>query len=123
MSRRPKFASAVLKGESKLGSRTAHLDLLGRRLWDNPGGRRRNFDNATVLRMRAALEVFLVDQKAATGRLPYRKVKAVTDFVDKLVADEGVMSSYNILTKQVIRPVFQKLKPRKSDRNAFRSKK
>jgi hypothetical protein len=101
-----------MKGEGKQGTRAAQLDPHGRRLWDKPGGRHRNFDDATVLRMRAALEAFLLSQKAATGRLPFQKAKALGDFVDKLVADEEVTSSYNIIVKQLIRPVFQKLKPR-----------
>jgi hypothetical protein len=114
MSRRPTTwtASAALKGEGKQGTRTVHLDQHGRRLWDKTGGRHRNFDDATVLRMKVALEAFLLKQKAATGRMPYQSEKAVVDFVDRLVADEWVTSSYNIIVKQVIRPVFRSVKPR-----------
>jgi hypothetical protein len=115
MSRRLKAwtGSAVLTGEGGQGTRTVQLDRHGRRLWDNPGGRRRNFDDATVLRLRDGLTAFLLDHKAATGRLPLQKTKAVSDFVDKLLADEGLTSSYSIIVKQLVRPVFRKLKPRK----------
>jgi hypothetical protein len=115
MSRRPKAwtASAVLAGEGKQGTRTVQLDQHGRRLWDKTGGRHRNFDDATALRMMNALERFLLERKAATGRLPYRHVKSVHDFVSKLVADEGVKSSDSILIERVISPVFRKLKPRR----------
>jgi hypothetical protein len=117
MSRRPKAwtASAVLAGEGKQGTRTVQLDQHGRRLWDKTRGRHRNFDDATALRMRAALEAFLLNQKAATGRLPYQK--AVDDFVSGLIANEEIVSSYSIVRRRVVRPVFQKLKPRQRRKN------
>jgi hypothetical protein len=76
------------------------------------GGRRPNFDDATLSRMQAALEDFVLAHKAATGRWPYRKDAQLLKFACKLVQKEGLASSDNIIIKRIISPVLQKLNPR-----------
>jgi hypothetical protein len=115
--------AAVLAGESKFGvHRTHQYDVHGRRLWDPPGGGRpSNFDEAAAARLKARLELFLLERKAATGRLPYREDEKVLLFVRDLVEAEGLKSSDDILRKQIIAPALRKLKSttveNKIDRN------
>jgi hypothetical protein len=100
------------KGEGLLRSNTLQYDQYGRRLWEPQGGRHSNFDAATLSRTRAALEDFVLARKAETGRWPYRKDAQLLKFACELVQKEGLASSDNIIIKQIISPVLQKLNPR-----------
>jgi hypothetical protein len=105
-------AEVFFKGEFGGSVNAFQCDMHGRRLWEPQGGRRPNFDDATLSRMQAALEDFVLAHKAATGRWPYRKDAQLLKFACKLVQKEGLASSDNIIIKQIISPVLQKLNPR-----------
>jgi hypothetical protein len=84
----------------------------GRRLWDNPGGRQPNFDEAAVVRMMIKFEAFCLQEQATPGRLPVEK--RIKNFVmEKLLPAEGVTSSYNIARKQIVAPVLRRLRPQR----------
>jgi len=103
---------ALFEGKGLQRSNLTQYDPYGRRLWEPQGGRHPNFDDATLSRMRAALEEFVLARKAATGRWPYREDREVLSEARKLVQKEGLASSDNIIIKQIISPVLQKLNPR-----------
>jgi hypothetical protein len=103
---------AVFNGVGLQYSNASLRDQYGRRLWEPQGGRHPNFDAATLSRMRAALEDFVLARKATTGRWPYRKDEQLLKFARELVQKEGLASSDNIIIKQIISPVLQKLNPR-----------
>jgi hypothetical protein len=82
----------------------------GRRLWDNPGGRHPNFDEAAAARMMAKLEAFCLQERATKGQLPVEK--RIKKFVmSELLPAEGVTSSYRIAKERIVAPVLRKLKP------------
>jgi hypothetical protein len=103
---------AFFKGEGLQRSNLLQYDPYGRRLWEPQGGRHSNFDIATLSRMRAALEGFVLARKTETGRWPYRKDAQLLKFARELVQNEGLASSDNIILKQIISPVLRKLNPR-----------
>jgi hypothetical protein len=102
------FAAAELKAVSNLSTKKTRLFSYGRPLVE--GGRPRNFDDATALRMMAALEPFVLERQAKKGRRLYREDRELLKFVLKLVESEGLESSPNILIKQIISPVLRKLR-------------
>jgi hypothetical protein len=57
---------AFFKGEGLQRSNLLQYDPYGRRLWEPQGGRHSNFDVATLSRMRAALEGFVLARKTET---------------------------------------------------------
>jgi hypothetical protein len=118
-------AGATLKGGGNLDAKTPEvIDQYGRkqaldheriqhgRLPPPLGGRHPNFDEATKNRLRGQLESFLLDWKNRTGEFPKTKPK-VESFVRELLEREGIRSSSSVVTKQIVSPVFQKLKPRR----------
>jgi hypothetical protein len=119
MTRPPKAwsleATLAAKGEFILKRRQPlHRDPHGRLLADKGGGGRpRNFDAGTADDMTAKLEPYLLKRKAELGRWPYREDREVLGFVRRLVRAAGLQSSDDIITKQIIDPALQKLKPRR----------
>ena len=104
------LVEATWAGAGRLTVKTVQFDQYGRRLWDNPGGRHSNFDEATVDRMMAKLEVFCLRERATKGKLPVEK--RIKNFVmDELLPAEGVTSSYRIAKERIVAPVLRKLKP------------
>jgi hypothetical protein len=91
-----------------------HRDLHGRLLADKGGGGRpSNFGDDDATSMAAKLEPYLLKRKAEIGRLPYRKDEEVLRYARRLVRAAGLQSSDDIITKQIIDPALQKLKPRR----------
>jgi hypothetical protein len=106
---------ATLAGTGGLEPVRTVLFSYGRRLWDYPdghypGGRCRNFDEATAARMMDKLEAFCRQERATTGHLPV--AKRIENFVTgELLPAEGVTSSYRIASERIVAPVLRKLKP------------
>jgi hypothetical protein len=105
---------AHFKGENSMVVKTAQWNQ-GRRLMDK-AGRHPNFDDATIQRMRAELELFVLKRKVMLGRWPYREDPEVLRFVRKLIEAGGLESSDKIAISQIIAPVLRKLNPRRRRR-------
>jgi hypothetical protein len=74
-------------------------------------GRKRKFVPSVAQRLVIALAAFLLERKAATGRLPRQKSATVVNKARELAAHEGVDdASDKIIREQIVSPAFKSIK-------------
>jgi len=117
-------ASSTLAGESKLTAkkfriRNRHGELLaeGRRDEHNrlleekgAGGRSPNFDDEAKVDLITRLVPHVLKRQGELGRLPFRTDETIKNIARRLVQAKGLESSDDIITRQLIDPVLQKLR-------------
>jgi hypothetical protein len=107
--------AAHFDGKGGLHARLGPQFSYGRRLWENPGGRRENFDEEAAARMMAKLEAFCLQDLATFGHLPNGQ-RIENYVVGTLLVAEGVSSSYRIARERIVAPTLRKLRPPRRSR-------
>jgi hypothetical protein len=104
----PEERDAGVIGYTPTGGR---IIAIGAKFQTNHGGRRKKLTSGVAQRIIAALAAFLLENRAATGRLPMQKSEKVVSKARELAAQEGVVAAGDrIIREQIISPAFKSVK-------------
>jgi len=117
-------ASSTFAGEGKLISELPRIvnrkgELLGEGPRDEDGrilhvkrggGRSRNFDDEQKADLITRLEPHVLKRRGELGRLPFREDEVIKNIARRLVNAKGLESSDDVIRRQIIDPVLQKLR-------------